>query len=143
MALQVHTTDGIEFVKQIAKMVAAEESCRTECLVENKDSSKIDILIIDVNSEDPRLVLKPRLHIRLFVLLSLCSMVVYLSLYMLSWYLWCSSGLSCPAADFVEEPFLNDAKCSISKQGLFVVNLVSRSTKIKQLVISKMKMVRA
>lgn len=51
----------------------------------------------------------------------------------------CSSGLSCPATDFVEEPFLKDAKSSISKQGLFVVNLVSRSTKIKEMVISRLK----
>ncbi|RAL48243.1 hypothetical protein DM860_005667 [Cuscuta australis] len=50
-----------------------------------------------------------------------------------------SSGLSCPAADFVEESFLAAVKESLSEQGLFIVNLVSRSPAIKEMVSSRMK----
>ncbi|XP_059306195.1 uncharacterized protein LOC132057556 isoform X1 [Lycium ferocissimum] len=52
-----------------------------------------------------------------------------------------SSGLSCPAADFVEESFLTAAKDSLSDQGLFVINLVSRSQAIKDSIYSKLKSV--
>ncbi|KAK9289137.1 hypothetical protein L1049_017610 [Liquidambar formosana] len=52
-----------------------------------------------------------------------------------------SSGLSCPAADFVEESFLMTVKDSLSEQGLFVINLVSRSPAIKDMVVSRMKAV--
>lgn len=50
--------------------------------------------------------------------------------------------MTCPAADFVEESFLLTVKDALSEQGLFIVNLVSRSQAIKDMVISKMKMVR-
>ena len=50
--------------------------------------------------------------------------------------------MTCPAADFVEESFLLTAKDSLSDQGLFVVNLVSRSRTIKDMVVSRMKSVR-
>lgn len=50
--------------------------------------------------------------------------------------------MSCPAADFVEESFLLTVKNTLSEQGLFVVNLVSRSQAIKDMVISRMKSVR-
>lgn len=53
-----------------------------------------------------------------------------------------SSGMTCPAADFVEESFLLTVKDSLSEQGLFVVNLVSRSSAIKDMVIERMKTVR-
>ncbi|KDP39345.1 hypothetical protein JCGZ_01102 [Jatropha curcas] len=52
-----------------------------------------------------------------------------------------SSGMTCPAADFVEESFLLTVKDSLSQHGLFVVNLVSRSSAIKDMVISRMKTV--
>ncbi|KAJ4846031.1 hypothetical protein Tsubulata_002546 [Turnera subulata] len=52
-----------------------------------------------------------------------------------------SSGMTCPAADFVEESFLLTAKDTLSEQGIFVVNLVSRSPAIKDMVVSRMKMV--
>ncbi|EEF44186.1 S-adenosylmethionine-dependent methyltransferase, putative [Ricinus communis] len=52
-----------------------------------------------------------------------------------------SSGMTCPAADFVEESFLLTVKDSLSEKGLFVVNLVSRSSAIKDMVISRMKTV--
>jgi spermidine synthase len=50
-----------------------------------------------------------------------------------------SSGMTCPAVDFVEESFLLTAKDSLSDEGLFIVNLVSRSSAIKHSVISRMK----
>ncbi|KAJ0467699.1 putative endothelin-converting enzyme 1 [Helianthus annuus] len=50
-----------------------------------------------------------------------------------------SSGMTCPAADFVEESFLKTVKDSLSDEGLFVINLVSRSQSIKEMVISRMK----
>lgn len=50
--------------------------------------------------------------------------------------------MTCPAADFVEESFLLTARESLSNTGLFVVNLVSRSASIKDLVLARMKTVR-
>ncbi|KAE9450713.1 hypothetical protein C3L33_17386, partial [Rhododendron williamsianum] len=49
------------------------------------------------------------------------------------------SGLTCPASDFVEESFLCAVKNSLSEQGLFVINLVSRSSAIREMVVSRMK----
>ncbi|KAG8375987.1 hypothetical protein BUALT_Bualt09G0016200 [Buddleja alternifolia] len=92
--LKVHITDGIMFVREKADIDA-----------EGKGSSKIDILIVDVDSSDS------------------------------------SSGLSCPAADFVEESFLLAVKIALSEQGFFVINLVSRSSAVKTAVYSRLKMV--
>lgn len=50
--------------------------------------------------------------------------------------------MACPAADFVEESFLFTVKDSLSDQGLFVLNLVSRSRTMKDMVVARMKMVR-
>lgn len=52
-----------------------------------------------------------------------------------------SSGMTCPAADFVEESFLFTVRDSLSDTGLFVVNLVSRSASTKDMVLARMKMV--
>ncbi|KAJ6754602.1 EEF1A LYSINE AND N-TERMINAL METHYLTRANSFERASE [Salix purpurea] len=52
-----------------------------------------------------------------------------------------SSGMACPAADFVEESFLLTVKDALSEQGLFIVNLVSRSPAVKDMIISRMKAV--
>ncbi|KAI3459692.1 hypothetical protein Pfo_016355 [Paulownia fortunei] len=52
-----------------------------------------------------------------------------------------SSGLTCPAADFVEESFLLTVKNTLSEEGLFVINLVSRSSAVKGAVYSRLKMV--
>lgn len=48
-----------------------------------------------------------------------------------------SSGLSCPAADFVEDSFFATVKDVLSEQGLFIINLVSRSSSIKEGVVSR------
>ncbi|XP_020571393.1 methyltransferase-like protein 13 isoform X2 [Phalaenopsis equestris] len=50
-----------------------------------------------------------------------------------------SSGLACPPAGFVEEAFLSSVKDFLSAGGLFVINLVSRSSVIRQMVISRLK----
>ncbi|KAL9411308.1 hypothetical protein AB3S75_044994 [Citrus x aurantiifolia] len=46
-----------------------------------------------------------------------------------------------PAADFVEVSFLLTVRDALSEQGLFIVNLVSRSQAAKDMVISRMKTV--
>ncbi|XP_031406373.1 eEF1A lysine and N-terminal methyltransferase [Punica granatum] len=102
--LRVHTTDGLEFVKKVAESAHGGKE-DDELLSSSSLEKVIDVLIVDVDSDDP------------------------------------SSGLSCPASSFVEETFLNDARASMSDQGLFVVNLVSRSASIKEAVISRMKKV--
>ncbi|CAK9136522.1 unnamed protein product [Ilex paraguariensis] len=121
----VHITDGIQFIKEVANFEVADEVRRSHgneddlcdtkppasngsCIVspaEGKHNITIDILIVDVDSSDT------------------------------------SSGMTCPAADFVEESFLLTVKKSLSDQGLFVINLVSRSPTVKELVFSRMKMV--
>lgn len=52
-----------------------------------------------------------------------------------------SSGLACPAPDFLDESFLETVKDKLSEQGLFVVNLVSRSQTIKDTIHVRMKKV--
>lgn len=122
--LKVHIADGIQYVREIANSVEANEvsafhgngdtSCTSNyppnenCMAyhaEGRGTTKVDIVIIDVDSSDS------------------------------------SSGLTCPAADFVEESFLQIVKDSLSEQGLFVINLVSRSSAIKDIVVSRMKAV--
>lgn len=53
-----------------------------------------------------------------------------------------SSALTCPAAPFVEKSFLQTVKNTLSREGLFVVNLVSRSRAIKNSVLLRMKEVK-
>ncbi|CAA7045546.1 unnamed protein product [Microthlaspi erraticum] len=52
-----------------------------------------------------------------------------------------SGGLTCPASEFIEEAFLLSVKRALPQHGLFVVNLVSRSQSIKDMVVSRMKKV--
>ncbi|KAK7400091.1 hypothetical protein VNO78_11291 [Psophocarpus tetragonolobus] len=52
-----------------------------------------------------------------------------------------SSGLACPAPEFLDESFLETVKAKLSEDGLFVVNLVSRSQAIKDMALSKLKKV--
>ncbi|KAH6768362.1 S-adenosyl-L-methionine-dependent methyltransferases superfamily protein [Perilla frutescens var. frutescens] len=51
------------------------------------------------------------------------------------------SGLTCPDPNFVEESFISAAKESLSEHGLFIINLVSRSTTVKDAVHSRLKKV--
>ncbi|EOA26619.1 hypothetical protein CARUB_v10022681mg [Capsella rubella] len=52
-----------------------------------------------------------------------------------------SGGLTCPASEFIEETFLLSVKRALPEHGLFVVNLVSRSQSVKDMVVSRMKKV--
>ncbi|KAJ4955169.1 hypothetical protein NE237_011952 [Protea cynaroides] len=52
-----------------------------------------------------------------------------------------SCGMTCPPLDFVEESFLLSVKESLSEGGLFVINLVSRSSSIREMVVSRMRAV--
>ncbi|KAJ1270570.1 hypothetical protein BS78_06G062200 [Paspalum vaginatum] len=52
-----------------------------------------------------------------------------------------SSGLSCPPENFVKDPFLLTAKEFLSEGGLFIINLVSRSSSVREMVISRLKSV--
>ncbi|KAI4372825.1 hypothetical protein MLD38_011009 [Melastoma candidum] len=122
--LKVHVTDGIEFVKRIANKVSAVEA--TEPSVEGNTYPKVS-----ASSEASR-------HKSLID--NNCTAEVSILIVDVD-NNDPSSGLSCPAADFVEEAFLNDVHSSISSGGLFVVNLVSRLKTIKEKVVSRMKAV--
>ncbi|TKW03895.1 hypothetical protein SEVIR_7G073100v4 [Setaria viridis] len=52
-----------------------------------------------------------------------------------------SSGLSCPPENFVEDPFLQKAKEFLSEGGLFIINLVSRSSSVREMVVSRLRAV--
>ncbi|KAL2343358.1 hypothetical protein Fmac_004643 [Flemingia macrophylla] len=116
--LKVQIADGIQFVRDIASSEATQngkshDPSLTKSTLDNSstashddvEATKVDIIIVDVDSSDP------------------------------------SSGLACPAPDFLEQSFLETVKDKLSKEGLFVVNLVSRSQSIKDLALSRMKKV--
>ncbi|EYU18775.1 hypothetical protein MIMGU_mgv1a001585mg [Erythranthe guttata] len=92
--LRVRVTDGIQFVRDKADSGAEGES-----------TSKLDILIVDVDAPNIR------------------------------------SALACPAADFVEESFFQNAKNCLSKEGLFVIYLGSKSSTAKVPIYSSLKKV--
>ncbi|KAF0892711.1 hypothetical protein E2562_017684 [Oryza meyeriana var. granulata] len=50
-----------------------------------------------------------------------------------------SSGLSCPHANFVEDSFLLATKKFLDEGGLFIINLVSRSSAVREMVVSRLK----
>ncbi|CAL1384491.1 unnamed protein product [Linum trigynum] len=102
--LKVRIADGIKFIGEVENQANCSSNGNSP---KNEDNtrSKIDILIIDVDSADS------------------------------------SSGMTCPAADFVEEAFLLKVKNALSEQGLFVVNLVARSPTMKDMVVQRMKTV--
>ncbi|KAH1236770.1 Methyltransferase-like protein 13 [Glycine max] len=117
--VKVHIADGIQFVREIDSSGAAQihgksndpsytdTALNASSAVSHADVevTKVDIIIVDVDSSDP------------------------------------SSGLTCPAPDFLDESFLETVKDRLSEDGLFVVNLVSRSQAIKDMALSKMKKV--
>nr|GLL47828.1 methyltransferase-like protein 13 [Ipomoea trifida] len=108
--LKVLITDGLKFVKEAAHLV----TCSREA-----DLSKLkDSTVSDAESSST-----PHIDILIVDVDSSDS----------------SSGLSCPAVDFVKESFLTAVKDSLSDQGLFIINLVSRSPAIKDTVFSRMK----
>ncbi|XP_021641462.2 uncharacterized protein LOC110636194 isoform X2 [Hevea brasiliensis] len=124
--LKVHIADGIEFVREVNNFARSD---RVPVLHRNEDASGNS-----KSSSDGSCVMSyaegsinPGLDVLIIDVDSSDS----------------SSGMTCPAADFVEESFLLTVKDSLSEQGLFVVNLVSRSSSIKDMVIERMKMHRS
>ncbi|KAK8470767.1 hypothetical protein PHAVU_003G050000 [Phaseolus vulgaris] len=117
--LKVHIADGIQFVQEIDSSGVAQvhekrndRSYEVSPLNESSTVShagveltKVDIIIVDVDSSDPSL------------------------------------GLTCPAPEFLDELFLETVKDKLLEDGLFIVNLVSRSQAIKDMALSKMKKV--
>lgn len=119
--LKVYVTDGIKYVREIANSELANEATANHGLVEGKfsvSSRSCTVPLAECTS------LK-KTDILIVDVDSSDS----------------SSGLTCPAADFIEESFLLTAKRFLSEQGLFVINLVSRSSTIKDMVFSRMKLV--
>lgn len=146
---QVRVSDGIEYVKEISRsepgkvLVSNQYGIRKLWVfwfkmymvhAEGKGPSKIDVLIIDVDASDSRYCIFSTTH--------LCNFTSEGSLYYYLTVLLCSSGLTCPASDFVEESFLSTAKNSISEEGLFIINLVTRSSSVKEAVYARLKTVR-
>ncbi|XVF29077.1 hypothetical protein REPUB_Repub15cG0088900 [Reevesia pubescens] len=120
--LKVHVADGIQFVRDYRNISAA----GTMPLQENKDASSNEMLLSSngsCNSSDAESRRSTTIDILIVDVDSSDS----------------SSGMTCPATDFVEESFLRNVKDTLSEQGLFVINLVSRSHAIKDMVISRMK----
>ncbi|KAA8548383.1 hypothetical protein F0562_000067 [Nyssa sinensis] len=116
--LKVHITDGIQFVREIANF---ETDGNEDNLFHAKlPSSNGSYLVSNVDGKGT-----DRIDILIVDVDSSDS----------------SSGMTCPAADFVEESFLLTVKNSLSEQGLFIINLVSRSPAIKESVVSRMKVV--
>ncbi|KAK6255220.1 hypothetical protein SCA6_016525 [Theobroma cacao] len=120
--LKVHIADGIEFVRDYRNLSAAGEMP----VHENKDALSSEMLLSSngrCNSSDEETGRSTTIDILIVDVDSSDS----------------SSGMTCPAADFVEESFLRTVKDTLSEQGLFVINLVSRSSAIKDKVVSRMK----
>ncbi|KAK8571667.1 hypothetical protein V6N13_047325 [Hibiscus sabdariffa] len=120
--LKVHIADGIQFVRDYGSLSAADNTP----LHINKDALSNEVLLSSNGScevPNPESQRSTAIDIIIVDVDSSDS----------------SSGLRCPAAAFVEESFLRNIKDALSEQGLFVINLVSRSPGIKDVVISRMK----
>ncbi|XWS35164.1 hypothetical protein CRYUN_Cryun21dG0102300 [Craigia yunnanensis] len=119
--LKVHVADGIQFVRDYRNLSAAGDMP----LHKNKNASSNEMLLSSngsCNSSDAE-SRSTAIDILIVDVDSSDS----------------SSGMTCPAADFVEVSFLRNVKDTLSEQGLFVINLVSRSPAIKDVVVSRMK----
>ncbi|GAB2295689.1 hypothetical protein Dimus_029843 [Dionaea muscipula] len=121
--LKVHLADGVEFVKKIAESAAAEVS--VTCIEEEP--------IIDLGTSANASHVSSEADGKMRRDLDLIIIDVDSS--------DSSSGLSCPAAGFVENSFLSTVSHALSQKGLFVINLVSRSPSVRSAVVSRMKMV--
>ncbi|CAN0875326.1 eEF1A lysine and N-terminal methyltransferase [Linum grandiflorum] len=117
--LKVHIADGIKYIEEL-KVATVGSSVAMAVDNGSTNSSNKNMPNSDAGDKDG-----PRIDILVIDVDSADS----------------SSGISCPAADFVEESFLLTAKKALSKEGLFVVNLVARSSTMKEIVISRMKTV--
>lgn len=107
------------------------------------ENNAVKILIVDVDSSDVRYLLStfrwlPSTLICLFYYKTISYRPILISS---SWLLH-SSGLSCPHANFVEDSFLLAVKKFLDEGGLFIINLVSRSSAVREMVVSRLKAVR-
>ncbi|KAL2530193.1 S-adenosyl-L-methionine-dependent methyltransferase superfamily protein [Forsythia ovata] len=121
--LKVHITDGIKFVREIVNFEAADAST-TDCGNEN-DTSNGNVS----NGSSIEVHADGRSSNKIDILIIDVDSSDL------------SSGLTCPASEFVEESFLLTVKYSLSEQGLFVINLVSRSSAVKDKVFSRLQTV--
>ncbi|KAF6166361.1 hypothetical protein GIB67_034912 [Kingdonia uniflora] len=122
---RVHVADGIQFVREIANATECPARTRT-CEHDSNDViSKENVLTTNGNVHDIHGKQATKIDILIIDADSADS----------------SSGMTCPPEDFVAESFLLSVKQSLSEKGLFVINLVSRSPAIKDIVVSRMKAV--
>ncbi|XAR62550.1 Endothelin-converting enzyme 1 [Bertholletia excelsa] len=123
--LKVHIADGIQFVRGFAKSKANNEDVLS---YENDDDLCKTVTLSSAGSHtlsNPEGKERDKIAVLIIDVDSSDS----------------SSGLTCPASDFVEDSFLSTVKDSLTEEGLFVINLVSRSQAIREMVVSRMKKV--
>ncbi|KAJ0988886.1 hypothetical protein J5N97_007242 [Dioscorea zingiberensis] len=117
--LKVHIGDGIKFIQDNIVRGSPKASVQDE----NRDSNAN---VHDGNSVNPLANGNECVGMKILIIDADSSDL--------------SSGLTCPPSNFVEEPFLLSVKEFLSG-GFFVINLVSRSAAIRELVASRMKSV--
>ncbi|KAL1323314.1 hypothetical protein HN51_033651 [Arachis hypogaea] len=116
--LKVHVADGVQFVRDFTSSAAGqiqENGTGSECIESPSNGSSRSHASVGARKVD-------------IIIVDVDSSDP-------------SSAMACPAPDFVEESFLETVRDKLSDQGLFVVNLVSRSQTIKDMVRLKMKKV--
>jgi len=143
----VHIGDGIKYIQNARLATKQEEDSSngnppaycTISGINGNDYTGTKILIVDADSSDLRLIVVLLIFVSIFMSLLVQKFFIHTNLVC---FLACSSGLTCPPTDFVEESFLLSVKEFLSGGGLFVINLVSRSPAIREMVVSKMEGVR-
>lgn len=123
--LKVHIADGIQFIRDVTKSEASEGSIANKSNNDSLCSTDPHSSNASSNESERKIEGNLRTDILIVDVDSSDS----------------SSGLSCPASAFVEESFLHTVKDSLSDRGLFVINLVTRSSSVREMVVSRMKMV--
>ncbi|CAJ1939114.1 unnamed protein product [Sphenostylis stenocarpa] len=118
--LKVHVADGIEFVQEIESSAVAQIHGKCIDPTHHTESPSNESSTVCHDGEEV-----PKVDI---IIVDVDSSDQ-------------SSGLTCPAPDFLDDSFLETVKDKLSDNGLFVVNLVSRSRAIKDMALSKMKKV--
>lgn len=137
----MHLGDGIKFIDDIA--VANSGATTQQLMSTGNENNAVKILIVDVDSSGVRYLLStfrwlPSTLVWLFYYKTISYRPILISS---SWLLH-SSGLSCPHANFVEDSFLLAVKKFLDEGGLFIINLVSRSSAVREMVVSRLKAVR-
>lgn len=120
--LKVHVADGIHFVREVANSAKS-----SRLMADGEGSFKESLPSVNGSGIDSISKGKKSNKIDILIIDADSSDL--------------SSGLTCPPADFTEESFLLSVKESLSESGLFVISLVSRSTALREMIVSRMKMV--